>query len=321
MNDKYKETLICPNCGNAQFVYDEDDPGTLFKCTKCKNIFAHDELTGANKNLLNQKTGKIEGRITEQFSIGVNKMLKKAFKGNMNHKKGVRLGDAVTSNTNKMSTPINKIIYYKNADNTYLHNIFDLKEEYMLPYAANEYQELAPPGGLMRSLESRGFCDQPLFNNAGFCNIMESLGKNGAPYIELQLGKMLSEIHVEPDDLMVDLLITKDSGLLYQFYNVSGQDAVSVKIKIDQDKEGIYSKIKAHSDDLEYRQFFLKKALKKPGVKKIQEPKIEYPDLMTAEQVAEYLQVSLQTVRNKTSSGELRSVIIAGLRRYKISDL
>lgn len=220
-----------------------------------------------------------------------------------------------------MPTPINKIIHYKNAENTYSHQIYDLKEPYMLPYAANEYQILAPDGGLKRSLKSKGFCDQPLFNNAGFCNIIEQLGKNGALYIELQPGKMLSEIHVEPDGLMVDLLITKDGGLLYQFYNASSQEEVSVKVKIDDDKDRIYSKIKTHSDDLEYRQFFLKKALKKPGVEKIKEPKVEYPDLMTAEQVAAYLQISLQTVYNKTHTGELKSIVVAGLRRYKKSDI
>ncbi len=221
-----------------------------------------------------------------------------------------------------MPTPINKIIHYKNADNTYLHNIFDLKEEYMLPYAANEYQELAPKGGLKHSLKSRGFCDQPLFNNAGFCNIMESLGKNGALYIELQPGKMLSEIYVEPDSLMVDLLITKDGGLLYQFYNASDQEVVSIKIKIDDDRDGIYSKIKAHSDDLEYRQFFLKKALKKPGVNRISKPKIEYPEWLTAEQVAELLSIKLKTVQNKTSKGELISHELGGgTKRYKKSEL
>lgn len=220
-----------------------------------------------------------------------------------------------------MPTPINRIIHYKSADKTYLHDIFDLKEEYMLPYSANEYQELAPEGGLKHSLKSRGFCDHPLFNNAGFCSIIENTGEKGALYVELQPGKMLSEIHVEPDGLMADLLITKDGGLLYQFYNASSHEAVSVKVKIEDDKEGIYSKIKAHSDDLEYRQFFLKKVLKKPGVGKIQEPKVDYPDLMTAEQVAEHLQISLQTVRNKTSSGEMKSKVIAGLRRYNKSDL
>lgn len=123
----------------------------------------------------------------------------------------------------------------------------------MLPYAAGDYQILAPEGGLRRSDKSRGFCNQPLFNNAGFCNIVENLGNKGALYIELQPGKILSEIHVEPDGLMVDLLITKDGGLLYQFYSASNQEAVSVKVKIADDKDGVYSKIKTHSDDLEYR--------------------------------------------------------------------
>jgi len=220
-----------------------------------------------------------------------------------------------------MPTPINKIIHYKNAEKTYAHNIYDLKEEYMLPYAAGDYQILAPEGGLRRSDESRGFCNQPLFNNAGFCNIIENLGNKGALYIELQPGKMLSEIHVEPDGLMTDLLITKEGGLLYQFYNASDQQTVSVKVKIADDKDGVYSKIKTHSDDLEYRQYFLKEAMRKPGVGKLQKPKVEYPDLMTAEQVAEYLQISPKTVRNKTSSGEIKSHLIGGVRRYKKEEL
>ncbi|MCK4812660.1 MAG: hypothetical protein KAT14_01840 [Candidatus Marinimicrobia bacterium] len=94
-----------------------------------------------------------------------------------------------------MPTPINKIIHYKNAESTYLHNIFDIKDEFMLPYAANDFQELAPKGGLIKSNNSRGFCNQPLFNKAGFCNIIEKLGEKGALYIKLQSGKMLSKIH------------------------------------------------------------------------------------------------------------------------------
>jgi len=219
-----------------------------------------------------------------------------------------------------MPTPINKIVHYKNAEKTYAHNIYDLKEEYMLPYAAGDYQILAPEGGLIRSLESRGFCDQPLFNSAGFCNIMEQLGKHGALYIELQPGKMLSEIHVEPDGLMVDLLITKDGGLLYQFYNASSHDAVSVKVKIADDKDGIYSKIKAHSDDLEYRQFFLKKALKKPGVTPMDKPKIEYPEWMTVKELAEYLGISPSRVYAKTSSKEYKAYKNRGKKKYKKSD-
>jgi len=65
----------------------------------------------------------------------------------------------------------------------------------MLPYAANAFQELAPEGGLIKSNNSRGFCNQSLFNKAGVCNIIEKLGEKGALYTELQSGKMLFKIH------------------------------------------------------------------------------------------------------------------------------
>lgn len=220
-----------------------------------------------------------------------------------------------------MPTPIKKIIHYKNADKTFAHYVYDLDTEFMLPYAAGEFQELAPNEKKL-SGDSKLFCDQSLFNNVGLCSIIEKLGENGALYIELQPGKKLSEIHVEPDGLMVDLLITKDGGLLYQFYNASDQEAVSVKVKIAKDKDNIYSKIKAHGDDLEYRQFFLKQALKKPGVNRISKPKIEYPEWLTAEQVAEIFSVKLKTIQNKTTKGELiLHDLGGGTKRYKKSEL
>ena len=218
-----------------------------------------------------------------------------------------------------MPTPIKKITHYKNADQTFAHNVYELDNEVLMPYAAGDFQSLVPKEAKL-SNDSQLFCDQPLFNNAGFCSIIENIGQKGALYLELQPGKKLLEIHVEPDSLMEDILVNNNGGLIYQFYNASTLDTVAVKAKIVDDKENLYSKIKSHSNDLEYRQYYLKQALKKPGVSATPQPKVEYPDLMTAEQVAEYLQISLQTVYNKTSPGELKSYMVAGLRRYKKSD-
>ncbi|MDZ7796951.1 MAG: helix-turn-helix domain-containing protein [Candidatus Marinimicrobia bacterium] len=102
--------------------------------------------------------------------------------------------------------------------------------------------------------------------------------------------------------------------MIYEFYNPTNADTITIRATLDDDYEGIITKIRAHADDLEYRQFFLKKALKKSGVSPVKEPRVEYPDLMTAEQVAEYLQISPKTVRNKTSSGEIKSHLVAGVR-------
>jgi len=131
----------------------------------------------------------------------------------------------------------------------------------------------------------------------------------------------LKSIFVIPDSITVDLLITNEGGLGYQFYNPSETCSITITITKADDKNSIAQKIRNHSDDLEYRQYFLRKALKKPDVAPIAKSQVEFPDLMTAEQAAEYLQVSLQTIRNKTSSKELISVKIAGILRYRKEDL
>ena len=75
-------SLICPNCGSDQWEYDKDDPNTLYTCAGCGKVFTDEELTEANKDLLEKESEKFADEIGEKFSKDIDKKLKDAFKGN-----------------------------------------------------------------------------------------------------------------------------------------------------------------------------------------------------------------------------------------------
>ena len=50
-------------------------------------------------------------------------------------------------------------------------------------------------------------------------------------------------------------------------------------------------------------------------------PKKEFPEIMTAVQAADYLQIKEKTIRNWTSQGRIPSASIGGAVRYKKSDI
>ena len=218
---------------------------------------------------------------------------------------------------------VSKIIQYRVLLNNtaFSKGVFNLDEPVYYQYAVGEIlPHLRHKDSKFNPYETDAV-RFPLFNKSNNAKISEQIGQYGLLHIQLEPNQYLKEIYVEPDGVTVDILVGSNELMVYEFYNPTKADTVTIRATLGIDKEGIAKKIKAHSDDLEYRQYFLKESLRKPGVGRLQKPKVEYPDLMTAEQVAEYLQISPKTVRNKTSSGEIKSHLIGGVRRYKKEEL
>ena len=217
---------------------------------------------------------------------------------------------------------VKQIIQYRElTSKVHSRQIWNLNEPVVHQYAVgNELDNLVPPSANM-DVDLTDNYEEPLFNRKNHLKIMEQVGQYGLLHIQLMPKKFLKSIFVEPDSIAVDLILAENGALIYEFYNPSPVQSITVTATGAEDKENIYSKIKSNQEDLEYRQYFIRKALKKTGSSNLDEPKTTYPEIMTAEQVAQYLQLSLSTVRNKTSSRELPSVKIAGSTRYKKSDI
>jgi len=217
---------------------------------------------------------------------------------------------------------VKQVIQFRELTNK-VHSrlVWDLDEPVMHQYAVgNELDNLVPPSAVVDTDLSENY-EEPLFNKKNHLKIMENVGQYGLLHIQLMPKKFLKSIFVEPDSVAVDLITANDGALIYEFYNPTPINSITITATGAEDKENIYSKIKTHPEDLEYRQFFIRKALKKPDYNRLDEPKTIFPEIMTAEQVALYLKLELSTVRNKTSSRDLPFVKIAGSTRYKKTDI
>lgn len=217
---------------------------------------------------------------------------------------------------------VSKIIQYRVLLNNtaFSRGVYDLDEPVYYQYAVGE---LLPH---LRHKDAKFNADEtdalrvPLFNTSNHTKISDQIGQYGLLHLQLESKKYLKEIYVEPDGVTVDILFGSSNLIIYEFYNPTKIDTITIRATLDDDTEGIIDKIRAAGDDLEMRQYYVRQVLKKPGIVKTEKPSKEYPDIMTAEQVAEYLQLSIKTVRNKTSSGEIKSYLIGGVKRYKKED-
>ena len=217
---------------------------------------------------------------------------------------------------------VKQVIQYRELNGkAHSRLVWELDDPVMYQYAVGEALPNLVPADSKVLTEKSEIYEVPLFNKKNHTKIIDSIGQYGLLHVQLMPNKYLKTIFIEPDSVAVDLHLGKDRSLIYEFYNTSHADMIAITATIADDTENIFSKIKSNPDDLEYRQYFIRKALKKPTFRNLDEPQANFPEIMTAEQVALYLQLSLSTIRNKTSTRELPSVKIAGSTRYRKSDI
>ena len=94
---------------------------------------------------------------------------------------------------------------------------------------------------------------------------------------------------------------------------------IVIKASIEKDIENTYQKLKSDPTNLEWRQYFVRRNLIK--FDKFHKPEKVYPELMTSDQVADYLQVKKKTIQNWTSLNKIPYKGKKGSRRYKKSDI
>jgi len=212
---------------------------------------------------------------------------------------------------------VKKIIQYRELQNdVYSRLVWELDKPVLYQYAVGEPLKYLVPIDAKLQTDKTEIYKEPLFNKKNHTKIIDSIGQYGLIHIQLLPNTFLKAIFVEPDSVTIDLLLGNKQTLIYEFYNTSPAKTTVITATRTDDAENIYSKIKTNPDDLEYRQYFIRKTLKKADYSKLDEPKATFPEIMTAEQVASYLQLSISTVRNKTSSRELPSIKVAGSTRY-----
>jgi len=218
-----------------------------------------------------------------------------------------------------MAILVEKIIHIRDYGSHYNRLEFEFCEPKNIEYGSGVFKGIVPEDARLKfdvDLDLKF----PLFNEARNAKIIESIGRNGLLYLELQPNQILNEIYLEPYNIISDILYG-DGTLIYSFYNSSDDYTISITISKTEDTHNAFSKIKAHATDLEWRQYFIKQAMIKPGVKNIPISDPVIRELMSVDQLADYLQVKKKTIQNWTSKGVIPSCHIGGSVRYRKSEI
>ena len=208
---------------------------------------------------------------------------------------------------------VKKVIQYRElTSKAHSRLVWDIDEPVMYQYAVGEALPNLVPTSSEVQTEKSDIHEIPLFNKKNHTKIVDTLGQFGLLHIQLMPNKYLETIFVEPEGIAIDLVLGKDKALIYEFYNATSEDTVIITTTCAEDSENIHLKISANPDDLEYRQYFIKLALKNAG----SGSKVMEREIMNSKQVAEYLNAAPGTIANWTSEGKIPVVYAGSSPRY-----
>ena len=209
-----------------------------------------------------------------------------------------------------MPYKLNKIIFQRDNINDYETHTHPLDTVIDFPFVAGKLQELVPIEHQYGNKSRLELSTSSLFNESGLTKLIPEVGPKGIYYLELRPGHKLKQLVVEPEDVYVDIYIGAKDTLIYSFYNPTRRNFISITASIEKDPQ-VYSKIKSDLADIHWRQYFIRVALNNEDI-----AERKFPDNMTAEQVADYLQWDVKTIRNWTSENKIPSVKLGGSVRY-----
>ena len=209
-----------------------------------------------------------------------------------------------------MPYKLNKIIFQRDYIWGYETYTYDLNTEIEFPFVAGMMQQLVPNEKSQIKKYKPEISDGPLFNEKGLTKLISDIGPKGIYYLELRPGHKIKQLVVDPDDIVVDIYIGAKDTLIYSFYNPTRRNTIAITASIEKDSQ-IYSKIKSDLLDIHWRQYFIRVAINKEDI-----AERKFSDNMTAEQVADYLQWDVKTIRNWTSQNKIPSVKLGGSVRY-----
>ena len=117
-------------------------------------------------------------------------------------------------------------------------------------YSPNGLNEPLIPDKVIKQYDgTRKFVDSPLFNNAGIASFLCEIGKKGLYYLILPEGKIIDQLTLNKSEICLNIYFS-DKSLLYSFYNTTSNEQLPLDIKIVDDDNGLYQKIKSSPKDL-----------------------------------------------------------------------
>lgn len=183
--------------------------------------------------------------------------------------------------------------------------------DHVIPFHVGYLSEIIPQKNIKGSKYEEILSSA--FNRVGLLKQTINVGYGGHYYFEVRPKYYLSNIIVEPEDVELNLLVNKTS-FLYQLINHSDtRKSISITGQLKKDEGDMYSRVCENLKDLGWRKYYLEKML----IENRHLPEYDqYPQYMTAKQVASYLQVVEKTVYNWTSAGTIPSSKVNGIVRY-----
>jgi excisionase family DNA binding protein len=113
---------------------------------------------------------------------------------------------------------------------------------------------------------------------------------------------------------VVDIYIGDEERLIYSFYNPTRKNNIIITAASEKDKDNVHAKLKSDPTDIYWRQYFIRVAMDIVDIKKFD---AKVSENMTAEEVANYLNLEIKTIRNWTSEGKIPSVKLGSAVRYQ----
>jgi excisionase family DNA binding protein len=217
-----------------------------------------------------------------------------------------------------MSRRLSEILVHQDWEEKHGRIRYSYAQPMDIPFVAGSKSSLVPPPDKLLEAEEIAY---PLFNSEGYCNIVAEIGRNGVYLLYLRPHHRLTKIVLTPDDVVVDLFLTEDERMMYSFFNPTSRSAITVVAQIVEDIEGVFRKISTAPDDLTWRQYFVRRSMAKYDMPEWASPDIALPEIMTARQVAHYLNFELKTIQNWTSQGAIPFKKVGGSPRYLKSEI
>lgn len=218
-----------------------------------------------------------------------------------------------------MPQSVKKIIHYQDYGRNYHRLEFSSTELLNVKYVAGDFGSLIPEGMVLNTKLKSSF-NNPLFNKSNNGRISEKIKSQTLLYLELEKNKAIKELYISPSNVIYDLYHGQD-GLIYSFYCDAREVMLSLVLKIKDDEDGIFSKIKADPADIFFRQHFVRIALKSSETSYTEREEGSHRELMTVKQIADYLQMGVHTIQNWASDNKIPYVKLNKKRWYRKSEI
>jgi excisionase family DNA binding protein len=186
------------------------------------------------------------------------------------------------------------------------------------PYDLASLSETIPPP---EHLESDDVQQTPFFSRTGAFKVIPELGKSGLYLLRLRPHYRLKNLIVDPDEIVVDVYANRDDSITYSFYNPTRRSSFVVSGQLMEDFDGFFRKITSYPDDPVWRQSIVKRSMASYDESGGEGEIGHYPAYMTAEQIADYLQVEVKTIRKWTSEGRIPHSKLGSVVRFRKDEI